>query len=84
MRKARVNQAESEILARIVQNENPLSTVTLGDGKTGELALGVATGRKPDKFTDTRLAPEKGIAGWLTQYKPKTKPIPVLEAMRTK
>ncbi len=84
MQKARVNQEESEILARILQHGNPLSTVMLGDGKTGELALGVATGPKPDKLTDRRLAAEKGIAGWVAEYKAKTKPIPVLEATRAK
>lgn len=84
MQKARVNQEESEILARILRHGNPLSTVMLADGKHGELALGVDTGPKPDKLTDRRLAPEKGIAGWVAEYKARTKPIPVLEAMRTK
>ena len=73
-----------EILARILQHENPLSTVMLRDGKTREPVLGVATGPNPDKLTDTRLAPGKGIAGWVAEHKAKTKLIRVLDAMRTK
>jgi len=73
-----------EILARIVHCGNSLSTVMLRDGKTGKPVLGLATGPKPDKLTDRRLAPGKGIAGWVAEHKAKTKLIPVLEAVRTK
>jgi hypothetical protein len=56
----------------------------LRDGETGEPVLGVATGPNPDKLTETRLAPGKGIAGWVAERKAKTKLIRVLDAMRTK
>jgi PAS domain S-box-containing protein len=44
------------------------STLMLLDDNTGELVFSVPTGPQADRLTDMRLAPGKGIAGWVAEH----------------
>ncbi|MGR3319946.1 MAG: ATP-binding protein [Candidatus Anammoxibacter sp.] len=62
----------AEVLQRIMKYANAItgseaSTLMLLDDKTGELVFSVPTGPKADKLMDIRLAPGKGIAGWVVK-----------------
>jgi transcriptional regulator with GAF, ATPase, and Fis domain len=63
----------SEVLARIMRYANRVtdsvaSTLMLRDDNTGELVFSVPTGPQADRLTDMRLAPGKGIAGWVVEH----------------
>jgi signal transduction histidine kinase/CheY-like chemotaxis protein len=63
----------AEVLALIMKHTNRVtnsvaSTLMLLDDNTGELVFSVPTGPQADRLTDMRLAPGKGIAGWVAEH----------------
>ncbi len=63
----------AEVLTLIMRHANRVtnsaaSTLMLLDDKTGELVFSVPTGPKADELIDMRLAPGKGIAGWVAEH----------------
>ena len=63
----------AEVLALIMRYVNRVtnsaaSTLMVLDDKTKELVFSVPTGPKAERLIDARLAPGKGIAGWVAEH----------------